>query len=180
MSQRQERHITHADDNVEALESPAAARQEPEFEEDLPEFDVDLTPLDSQPGEPADPLATAPTLTGGDPLRDFSDSARRRYELEVGSFAADLRKQSLAHKRFHDGDDVSSRDVVSAAHFLRSYRSHGLLRYLGAIGGVLFGLGAQTLGSMVDKGVYTTGGVLWGVGTTVVGVVLVVVSIKLV
>jgi len=184
MSQRQERHAVRPDD----------------VEEDLPELDVDIgvdgvdngvdigvdngedvgvdiAPFDSQRGEPADPadpVAATPALTGGDPLKSFSDDARKRYEMEVSSFAADLRRQSLEHKRSHGGDNVSGRNVISAVRFLRSHRSDGILRHLGAVGGVLIGLGAQALAGMVGDGVYTTGGVLWGAGTAVLGAGLLV------
>ena len=175
MNQRQERHATRPDDlDSEAVEQAAPVESATPVEEDLPELDVDPSAFDSQPGEPADPVAATYALTGGDPLKGFNDDARRRYEMEVSSFAADLRRQSLVHKRSHGGDNVSSRNVISAAHFLRSHRSSGFLRHLGAIGGVLIGLGIQALASMISDGVYTTGGVLWGAGTAVVGAALLV------
>jgi len=165
MSQRKDRYATHPGDVEPDVEVEA--------EVDVG-VDVDVASLEAQAGEPSDPLAAAPApaLTAQDPLREFGDNARKRYELEVSSFAADLRKQALAHKRSHGGDIVSGRDVASAATFLRSHRSNGLLKYVGVVGGVLIGLGAQTLADMMDQGAYTTGGVLWMVGTAVAGVAL--------
>lgn len=169
MSQRQERHALRLDDlGPEAVEPASPMDSAAPVEDDLPELDVDLgvdmAAFDSRPGEPVEAIAV---LTGEDPFKGFSDDARRRYEMEISSFAADLRRQSLEHKRSHGGDNVSGRDVISAARLLRSHRPGGFLKHLGAIGGVLIGLGVQALAG-------SPGGVFWAAGTAVVGVVLLV------
>lgn len=88
----------------------------------------------------------------------FSPEGFQRLTERINEFIGELTVESVKVAKRHQSDSVSPAYVDQASEHLASGKPARWHRVVGSIGGIVFGVGLATAGSMIQSGQYSTRG----------------------
>lgn len=99
----------------------------------------------------------------------FSAEGFERLTERINEFIGELTVESVKVAKRHQSDSVSPAYVDQASEHLASGKPAKWQRVVGGIGGIVFGVGLATAGSMIQTGQYSTQGFVLSIVCIVVG-----------
>lgn len=99
----------------------------------------------------------------------FSSEGFERLTERINEFIGELTVESVRVAKRHQSDSVSPAYVDQASEHLASGKPAKWQRVVGGIGGIVFGVGLATAGSMIQTAQYSTAGFVLSIVCIVLG-----------
>jgi hypothetical protein len=109
---------------------------------------------------------------GGAKSAQFSLKATRRFEEMITGYSRQLRKEAIRLSKCHQSEQVSKVDVDRAAQNLMKSASSRFYSHMGALGGILFGIGGSGILATITDGSFSSGGLVITFACSVLGAAL--------